>query len=160
MKQEKERKRKKYQDWDTFEHSGQLKCPLALQFLQDRDPFLELPPYDWERSSIALKLKNMFSLIIPCPLHFEHAINLRSPHLLHMPRELWIYNIAHISKTWLVNCHNYTEFINTIVVLLQTILLLFTRSLCLKLLKYEFWEITVQNLDGNLNSMQFKCLLQ
>lgn len=58
------------------------------------------------------------------------------------------------------NVINYTEFINTIVVLSQTILLLFTRSLCLKLLKYEFREITDRNLDGNLNYMQLKCLLQ
>lgn len=41
------------------------------------------------------------SLINPTPLHLEHAIILRLPHLLHIPKELNIQRI-----------HSYTAHIN------------------------------------------------
>lgn len=47
-----------------------------------------LSPDDSKRSPIKLKFKGPLAFANPSPLHLEHAIILRSPHFLHIPREL------------------------------------------------------------------------
>lgn len=88
-----------------MEHSGQQKRPLAWHLEHLMVFTFESPPSDSYISSIKVKLNAPPSLTKPVPLHPEHAIILRSPHLLHIPRELHIQGVAHTtSKKW-----NYIE---------------------------------------------------
>ena len=76
---------------EVSEQSGQQKWPLAWHFVQAMDgTFDPPPPTDWYKSSPRLK-PNGPPLSIPVPLHFEHAIILRLPHLLHIPKVLNIW---------------------------------------------------------------------
>lgn len=71
-----------------WEQSGQEKWPLAWHLAQAMDcTFDPPPPSDWYKSLSRIKPKGP-PLTSPTPLHFEHAIILRLPHLLHMPKEL------------------------------------------------------------------------
>lgn len=75
---------------DVLEQSGQQKWPRAWHFGQAMDctfTFDPPPPTDWYKSSSRLKPKGP-PLNSPVPLHFEHAIILRLPHLLHIPKLL------------------------------------------------------------------------
>lgn len=88
-----------------MEQSGQQKRPLAWHLEHLMVFTFESPPSDSYISSIKVKLNAPPSLTKPVPLHPEHAIILRSPHLLHIPRELHIQGVAHTtSKKW-----NYIE---------------------------------------------------
>lgn len=70
----------------TLEHSGQGKCPLDRHLLHDNEFIFDFPTE--ECSSKGPKLNMLPCLSDPDPMQFEHAINFRSPHLLHIPNEL------------------------------------------------------------------------
>lgn len=84
------------QFWARFEHSGQLKHPLDLHLVHPMDLI-----FDQEMLSTGIILNAPPSLINPNPLHPEHAIIFRSPHLLHIPRELHIQGVAHEWRVYL-----------------------------------------------------------
>lgn len=80
----------------SLEQIGQQKCPLAWHLVQETDVtsvFVGLALKDccWTPPPTRLKLNcpsRPPSSIKPDPLHLEQAINLTSPHLLHIPTEL------------------------------------------------------------------------
>lgn len=75
---------------DDLEQSGQQKWPLAWQLEHAMDLAFEFSaPNDSYKSSTKVKPNGAPSLINPTPLHFEHAIILKLPHFLHIPRELY-----------------------------------------------------------------------
>lgn len=77
------------EDQESFEQFGHGNLPFDWHLTQGINCFWVLPsPKDSEISSSIKKLKGPPFLADPTPLHWEHAIILRSPHLLHMPKEL------------------------------------------------------------------------
>lgn len=73
---------------------------MARHFVH-RFVLASLPPRDGNLSSKRLNLTGPLTLTAPTPLQVEHAINLRSPHLLHMPRELQMHQMRGIGTQFL-----------------------------------------------------------
>lgn len=82
---------KRIKSYGDLEQSGQEKWPLPWQLGHAVDlTFDSSPQNDWYKSSTRLKLNGAPAFTDPTPLHFEHAIIFRSPHFLHIPRDLHI----------------------------------------------------------------------
>ena len=67
------------------------------------DNSLDLTLKDWSALSTGLRLNGPPRVIEPDPLHLEHAINLKSPHLLHMPNELLVQENAQRNLTGVIH---------------------------------------------------------
>ena len=79
-----------------FERSGKLNWPLPWQLTHAVDLTFD--------SSPKLIPNSESSLINPTPLHFVHAITLRLPHFLHIPREVNRRSYEHNKK---LDCNTY-----------------------------------------------------